>query len=80
MSFEKGKHSFATFTMHIAITCKLLVFNKTECVQAVDGVRCFKRREDNYIPAVYCQEILIYFVCVGSEILLVIMNRSSMEV
>ena len=21
--------------------------------QAVDGVRCFKRREDNYIPAVY---------------------------
>ena len=40
-----------------------------------------KGPEDNYIPpAVYYQKILIYFFCVGSEILLTIMNRNSMEV
>ena len=39
-----------------------------------------KGPEDNYIPAVYYQKILIYFFCVGSEIPLTIMNRNSMKV
>ena len=43
-------------------------------------MRCFKGPEDNYIPAVYYQKILIYFFFVGSEILLTIMNRNSMKV
>ena len=43
-------------------------------------MRCFKGPEDNSIPAVYYQKILIYFFCVGSEIPLTIMNRNSMKV
>ena len=35
--------------------------------QGVDDTQCFKSREDNYVPTVQYQKILIYFVCVTTS-------------